>query len=117
MKSLSHVQLFATQQNENFEYYTIDPGVVLAAMEDMPYETNELQLKSGDAIFLYTDGITEANYNYNDFYGEERLKNILNKHKNEDLEMIINAVEKDIDDFCENQEQFDDTTMFAIRLK
>ena len=105
------------KQNENFEYYTIDPGVVLAAMEDMPYETNELQLKSGDAIFLYTDGITEANYNYNDFYGEERLKNILNKHKNEDLEMIINAVEKDIDDFCENQEQFDDTTMFAIRLK
>ena len=105
------------KQNENFEYYNINPGVVLAAMEDMPYETNELQLKSGDAIILYTDGITEANYNYNDFYGEERLKDILNKHKNDDLEKIITSVKKDIDDFCENQEQFDDTTMFAIRLK
>ena len=105
------------KQNENFEYYNINPGVVLAAMEDMPCETNELQLKSGDAIILYTDGITEANYNYNDFYGEERLKDILNKHKNDDLEKIITSVKKDIDDFCENQEQFDDTTMFAIRLK
>ena len=40
------------------------------------------------------------------------LKNI-----NEDLEKIIGSVEKDINDFCENKEQFDDTTMFAIRLK
>lgn len=105
------------KQNDNFEYVHIDPGIVLAAMEDLPYETHEIQLKSGDAIVLYTDGITEANYNYKDFYGEERLKDILNKHKNEDLEKIIGSVEKDINDFCENKEQFDDTTMFAIRLK
>ena len=105
------------KQNDNFEYVHIDPGIVLAAMEDLPYETHEIQLKSGDAIVLYTDGITEANYNYKDFYGEERLKDILNKHKDEDLEKIIGSVEKDINDFCENKEQFDDTTMFAIRLK
>lgn len=105
------------KQNENFEYHTIEPDVVLAAMEDIPYETNELQLKSGDTIVLYTDGITEANLDYKEFYGEERLKNIINKHKNEDLEKIINSVKNDVDDFCENKEQFDDTTMFAIRVK
>ena len=105
------------KQNENFEYFTIDPGIVLAAMEDIPYETNEIQLKPGDTIVLYTDGITEANSDYKEFYGEERLKDILNKHKDDDLETIINSVEKDMNDFCENQEQFDDTTMFAIRLK
>lgn len=105
------------KQNDNFEYLNIDPDVVLAIMEDMPYETHEIQLKSGDAIILYTDGITEANYNYNDFYGEERLKNIVNKHKNDDLENIINSVKKDMDEFCDNNEQFDDTTMFAIRLR
>ncbi len=105
------------KQNENFEYLDMDSGVVLAAMDDIPYETSEIQLKSGDAILLYTDGITEANYDYKEFYGEERLKNVINKHKNDDLETIINSVEKDMNDFCDNQEQFDDTTMFAIRLK
>lgn len=105
------------KQKDNFEYLNMNPDVVLAIMEDMPYETHEIQLESGDAIILYTDGITEANYEYNDFYGEERLKNIINKHKNDDLENIINSVKKDMDEFCDNHEQFDDTTMFAIRLK
>ena len=105
------------KQKDKFEYLNMDPDVVLAIMEDMPYETHEIQLESGDAIILYTDGITEANYEYNDFYGEERLNDIVNKHKNDDLENIINSVKKDMDDFCDNHEQFDDTTMFAIRLK
>ena len=105
------------KQNENFEYLDIEPGLILAAMEDMPYETYEIQLKSGDAIILYTDGITEANSDYEEFYGEERLKNTINKHKNEDLEKIITSVKKDIDEFCGNPEQFDDMTMFAIKLK
>lgn len=105
------------KQNENFEYLDIEPGLILAAMEDMPYETYELQLKSGDAIILYTDGITEANSDYEEFYGEERLKNTINKHKNDDLEKIITSVKKDINEFCGTPEQFDDMTMFAIKLK
>lgn len=105
------------KQNDDFEYMEMKPGLVLAAMEDIPYETSEIQLKSGDSIILYTDGITDANLNYKDFYGEERLKNIVNKHKNDDLEKIILSVKKDVNAFCENSEQFDDTTMFAIRLK
>ena len=86
-------------------------------MEEMPYEIHTIQLTKGDAIFLYTDGVTDANDNYNEFYGKERLKNILNKHKNDDLSDIINSVENDIDEFCNQEEQFDDTTMFVIRLK
>ena len=101
----------------DFEYIDIKPGLVLAAMEEMPYEIHTIQLTKGDAIFLYTDGVTDANDNYNEFYGKERLKNILNKHKNDDLSDIINSVENDIDEFCNQEEQFDDTTMFVIRLK
>ena len=101
----------------DFEYIDIEPGLVLAVMEEMPYEIHTIQLTKGDAIFLYTDGVTDANDNYKEFYGKERLKNILNKHKNDDLSDIINSVENDIDEFCNQEEQFDDTTMFVIRLK
>ena len=105
------------KHNDEFEYLKTDPDLVLAAMEDMPYTLHKIQLNKGDAIFLYTDGVTEANNNYSGFYGENRLQDMLNKHKNETLKDIIDSIEKDIGDFCDNQEQFDDTTMLIIRLK
>lgn len=104
------------KRESGFEYLNSEPDLVLAAMEDMPYEEHVIQLGHSDMIYLYTDGVTEANDNYKGFYGEERLKNILNNHKNDDLNIIVDSIKKDIDDFCNNQEHFDDTTMFIIRF-
>ena len=104
------------KRESSFEYLNSEPDLVLAAMEDMPYEEHVIQLGHSDMIYLYTDGVTEANDNYKGFYGEERLKNILNNHKNDDLNIIVDSIKKDIDDFCNNQEHFDDTTMFIIRF-
>jgi len=105
------------KNGDSFEYLNSSPDLVLAAMEDMPYETHEIHLNSNDTIFLYTDGVTEANDNYNGFYGDERLKNILNEHQDDELNVIIDCVKKDIDEFCNSQEQFDDTTMIIVRMK
>lgn len=104
------------KRESGFKYLNSEPDLVLAAMEDMPYEEHAIQLGHSDMIYLYTDGVTEANDNYKGFYGEERLQNILNNHKNDDLNIIINSIKKDIDDFCNNQEHFDDTTMFILRF-
>ena len=84
-------------------------------MEDIPYKTETITMNPGDALFLYTDGVTEANNDYNGFYGDSRLKDILNKHKNDDLEKIITSVENDIDEFCNHNDPFDDSTMFIIK--
>ena len=103
--------------NNDFEYMDVKPGLVLAAMEDRDYKTHVIPFKKGDTIFLYTDGVTEANADYKEFYGEERLKNIINKHKNDNVNNIIESIEEDIKEFCNYEEQFDDTTMFIIRAK
>lgn len=103
--------------NNDFEYMDIKPELVLAAMEDMHYKTYSIPLTKEDTIFIYTDGVTEANDNYKGFYGEERLRNIINAHKNDDVNTIITSIEEDIKAFCNYEEQFDDTTMFIIRVK
>ena len=103
--------------NNDFEYLNIKPGLVLAAMEDMEYKTHVIPFKKEDTIFLYTDGVTEANDDFKEFYGKERLKNIINKHKNDNVNNIIESTEKDVKEFCNYEEQFDDTTMFIIRAK
>ena len=103
--------------NNDFEYMNIKPGLVLAAMKDTDYKTHIIPFKKEDTIFLYTDGVTEANDDYKEFYGGERLKNIINKHKNDNVNDIIESIEEDVKEFCNYEEQFDDTTMFIIRAK
>lgn len=103
------------QNNGDFEYLTCQPNFVLGEIEDIQYNEYELNLNPGDMIFLYTDGITEANDDYNGFYGENRLKTTINNVKDKKLEKIVETVKKDIYQFCNDDEQFDDMTMLIIK--
>ena len=103
--------------NNDFEYLNMEPDVPLAVLEDMSFESHSIQLNNEGSIFLYTDGVTEANEDYKQFYGEDRLKEILNKHKNDSLSNIISSIDEDIKDFSNHGEQFDDTTMFIVKFK
>lgn len=52
-------------------YVRTRPGLVLAGMEGIRYRTNKLQLESGDMLYLYTDGVTEAVNADEELYGEK----------------------------------------------
>jgi sigma-B regulation protein RsbU (phosphoserine phosphatase) len=110
-----HNQPLIKQDSNNFEYMKTHPNLVIGGMEGIEYNEHEINLNAGDMIFLYTDGITEANDNYNGFYGENRLKETINENKNKKLNDIINEITEDIDKFCNNSEQYDDITMLIIK--
>ena len=74
-------------------------------------------IKPGDMVFLYTDGVTEANNNYDGFYGDDRLKNTLNKYKDQKLNIIISELTEDIYQYCGTREQFDDLTMLIMKFE
>ena len=109
-----HNQPLIKHDTSDFEYLNTHPNLVIGGMKDIKYSEHEINLDAGDMIFLYTDGVTEANDNYNEFYGEDRLKEIINENKNEKLSDIITEINKDINMFCNNN-QFDDTTMLIIK--
>lgn len=110
-----HSQPLIKHDSNNFEYLDSRPNLVIGGMEDIKYNEHEINLNAGDMIFLYTDGITEANDNYNGFYGETRLKEIINGNKNKNLSDIIYEINEDIHEFCNNREQFDDMAMLIIK--
>lgn len=110
-----HNQPLIKHDTHNFEYLYTRPNLVIGGIDEIQYTEYEIDLNAGDMIFLYTDGVTEANDNYNEFYGQNRLKEIINKNKNESLSDIINEINKDIGEFCNDSEQFDDTTMLIIK--
>ena len=98
-----------------FEYLKSRAGFVLAGMEGVRYRKNELVLEPGDAIYLYTDGVTEATDLNEELYGEDRLHSILEKYKDETMEVICSEIKKDVDLFAGEAPQFDDITMLALK--
>lgn len=97
-----------------YSYLTERSGFVLAGMEGMPYTQQELYLEQGDALFLYTDGVTEANDAEKQLYGEERLARVLNRHPDLPPQEALSAVWEDVMRYQGEAEQFDDITMLAF---
>ncbi|MBQ2214232.1 MAG: SpoIIE family protein phosphatase [Erysipelotrichaceae bacterium] len=99
------------------EVLSCKPCFILGGMENMEYPDFEIKLEKGDIIYLYTDGVTEAENVTNELYGTERLLNVIRGNYNCDMKEFCDNIEKDIHDFEKGNEQFDDLTMLALRYK
>lgn len=100
-----------------FELLKDKHGFVMAGMEDVKYREYELELKPGDFLFLYTDGVAEATNAEEQLYGTERMVDALNSVGNVTPRELLLAVRADIDRFVGEAEQFDDITMLALQVK
>lgn len=82
------------------------------------YEQKELQMSKGDVLFMYTDGVTEAENNEGELYSNERLEEFLNSTKKDlQLEEILAEVRQSIKVHADGAKQSDDITMLALRYK
>ena len=97
-----------------FEYIKMKPGFVLAGLEDMQYTQTQLHLDTGDTLFLYTDGVTEAENTAKEQYGDARLRDELNRLGSRDPKKLIQGIRQSVADFADGAEQFDDITMTAL---
>ena len=100
-----------------FELYKDRHGLVVGAMGGVRYREYELQMAPGDKIFVYTDGVPEANNARNELFGMERMIAALNEDAAAGPEGILKNVRRAVDDFVEEAEQFDDLTMLCLEYK
>lgn len=101
----------------SFEFLKQRANFVLAGMEGIKYQKYQLQLEKGDEIFLYTDGVTEANNEKDELYGDERLLNLLNSSTYGDAKELCGIVKTDVDCFAGKAPQFDDITMLSLKYR
>ena len=98
----------------NFEYLRARAGFVLAGIDGFRYQVNELELKAGDRLLLYTDGVTEATNAASALYGEDRLLDFMNGNATMPATQLLPALKADIDGFVGEAPQFDDITMLLF---
>ncbi len=92
-------------------------GLILGMMPNMPYETEKVQMRKGDLLFMFTDGVTEAKSIKDSEFEEWRLEEILAGALNADVSEVIERVIAGIEKFSEGvAQQADDITMLALRV-
>ena len=112
-----HVPPLLRKNGESYSYLHCASGFVLAGLEGMPYQQDSIQLEKGDSIYLYSDGATDAINPKEELFGEERLEQSINMHKDKTPEEILKSIKMDIDTFVGEADQFDDITMLCLQYK
>ena len=97
-----------------FEVFKDKHGFVLGTMEGMRYKEYELHLEPGAKLFVYTDGLSEAQNSEEELFGRNRIVQALNSAMDESPEGLLRAVDEAVGEFVGDAEQFDDLTMLCV---
>lgn len=88
-------------------------GVPVGLFCESEYELSRINLRKGDSIILYTDGLTEASVDEIE-YGEERLKLLLEKSMELPAKDLLGSIINDQKKYIKDAALFDDITVSVI---
>jgi len=91
------------------------PAMPLAVRASAAYQERTVTLLPGDAVFVFSDGVTEAMNAADEFYGNQRLQVDLCAASAMTPEEIVHAIQAKVDLFTGDAPKFDDVTMVALR--
>ncbi len=104
------------KSKDAYEEVDVIKNMVLGANFDYEYKVGQIAMKENECLFLYTDGVTEAQTTDCEFFGLKRLLKILNK-KEVSLPETLENIHKGIEKFINGAPQFDDITMMLVKFK
>lgn len=90
-------------------------GIPLGIERDMKWEREELTLRPGEMIFLYTDGIIEAENNDGEPFGEEKLVESLPKYNTSSAYETSERILQKLNKFVGENTSFDDIAIITIK--
>jgi sigma-B regulation protein RsbU (phosphoserine phosphatase) len=91
-------------------------GPMLALIEGAEYQVATAHLAPGDAILLYTDGVTDARDRNGEFFNEWRLQAYLEEHAAEPADVLVSGLHRNLQEFAAGAQQADDITTLALRF-
>lgn len=92
-------------------------GIPIGIKEEAEFNEKAVQLKPGDCLVLYTDGVTEANNVKQEEFGEQRLIDILSKNANQPVQKIGESILQSVENFAGETQQYDDITFVLLKYK
>ncbi len=91
-----------------------DPNVPIGVCDDWTFTCQQLDLKEGATLFLYTDGLNEAEDVRHNQFGMKRMLDVANGASSRPEE-LVNTMKQAVEQFVGGADQSDDLTMFVIQ--
>ena len=103
---------------KNFNQFDIykSADIPLGIYDDYIFEEKSLKIEPGDFILIYSDGITEAEDENENLFGEDRLIEIIQKNINASPNDLIESIYKHINLYSKGRLQNDDQTLLLIKI-
>lgn len=92
-------------------------GLVLGFMEDVEYETAEVQMEPADILVIYSDGVTDATNGADEPFGEDRLRGTLQADPHASAEDAMRNVFRAVREHGGSSAQPDDMTLVLVKRK
>jgi serine phosphatase RsbU (regulator of sigma subunit) len=91
-------------------------GPMIGILPEFPFQSGEVELKAGDVLLMYTDGITEAMDTAEEEFGEERLTAYLQNRAGLPAEDIALQLFAEVKSFTGLESQADDMTLLVLKV-
>jgi sigma-B regulation protein RsbU (phosphoserine phosphatase) len=103
---------------ENVVYNLDKGGLILGFMEKpFEYQSEVINLNSGDIVFFYTDGVTEAQNQQSEELGIEASVNIILKNKEKTVNNLLDAILANVFNLSKNGTEHDDITCILLKVE
>ena len=112
-----HNPPYILKRNGKVEALPLSQDTMVGVFDGLVYHDVSLQLDHGDALVLYTDGVTEAMNPKNEEFGEQRLEETLEEVTLHNCQKMVEAIKSDVAAYAGDAEQSDDITILALRRK
>lgn len=91
--------------------------IFVGVIEDFTYADAEITLEKGSKLFLYTDGITEAENIEKELYGDDKLLEVLAANASSNVRTTVDVIVSSIADHVKEAEASDDLTILLIQYE
>ncbi len=115
--SAGHNPPYVLRASGALETIDLAGGIPLGLFDGRPYTGGSVQLAPEDALFLYTDGVPEANNAALDDFTDERLASSLRAAGSLPCREILDCITRELLNFTDGAPQSDDITMLSLRRR
>ena len=112
-----HEYPFIRHPDGLFERLDDKHGIIMGIMRKVTYQEYEIALKPGSKVFVYTDGLAEANNAREEQFGTDRILQALNENPGASPREMLENMRRVVDEFVGNARQFDDLTMLCLEYR
>ena len=106
-------------QKSKVERLNVVPNLPLGVEGEWEFQAQQVQMAYNDLLFLYTDGLTEAERSTHEQFGEERMMKglAMSDYRLMSPRKLVEKMQAEVEAFVDGADQSDDLTMMAIRYQ